>query len=56
MVNYLTTLHKQEAFPQWNNLSFPITEKIHNEVLSLPISSVLTDNEVSYIVDILNQY
>jgi dTDP-4-amino-4,6-dideoxygalactose transaminase len=40
----------------WNNLSFPITEKIHNEVLSLPISPVLTVEEVRFIISILNNY
>lgn len=56
MIHYPVPPHQQKAFPQWNSLSFPITEKIHNEVLSLPMSSVLTDVEVSHIVDILNQY
>lgn len=56
MIHYPVPPHKQKALSQWNNLSFPITEKIHNEVLSLPMSSVLTAEEVSYIVDILNQY
>jgi dTDP-4-amino-4,6-dideoxygalactose transaminase len=56
MIHYPVPPHKQKALPQWNKLSFPITEKIHKEVLSLPISPVLTDVEVSYIVDILNQY
>jgi dTDP-4-amino-4,6-dideoxygalactose transaminase len=35
---------------------FPITQKIHDEVLSLPISPVLTMEEVSYIVSVLNKY
>lgn len=56
MIHYPVPPHKQKAFPQWNNLSFPITEKIHNEVLSLPISPVLTDLEVSFIIEIINKY
>lgn len=48
--------HKQKALLEWENLSFPITEKIHNEVLSLPISPVLTAEEVSYIIEILNKF
>jgi len=56
MIHYPIPPHKQKAFKAWNHLSFPITEKIHNEVLSLPISPVLTKEEVDFIVSILNQY
>ncbi|WP_396167706.1 DegT/DnrJ/EryC1/StrS family aminotransferase [Flavobacterium sp.] len=60
MIHYPIPPHKQKAFsPEtsgWNNLSFPITEKIHNEVLSLPISPVMTIDEVDFVVSILNQY
>ncbi|MWB96523.1 aminotransferase class V-fold PLP-dependent enzyme [Flavobacterium sp. GA093] len=56
VIHYPIPPHKQKAFLEWNNLSFPITEKIHNEVLSLPISPVLTDDEVSFVIEILNKY
>nr|WP_294780575.1 DegT/DnrJ/EryC1/StrS family aminotransferase [uncultured Flavobacterium sp.] len=56
LIHYPIPPHKQKAFSEWNNLSFPITEKIHNEVLSLPISPVLTTSEVDFIIEILNQY
>ena len=56
MIHYPIPPHSQKAFSAWNNLSFPITEKIHNEVLSLPISPVLTKEEVDFVVSILNQY
>ena len=56
VIHYPIPPHKQKAFKAWNHLSFPITEKIHNEVLSLPISPVLTDDEVSFVVSILNKY
>lgn len=56
MVHYPIPPHQQKAFSEWNTLSFPITEKIHNEVLSLPMSPVLTNDEVSFVVEILNQY
>ena len=56
VIHYPIPPHKQKAFSQWNNLSFPITEKIHKEVLSLPISPVLTESQVDYIIEILNQY
>lgn len=56
MIHYPIPPHKQKAFLPWNSLSFPITEKIHNEVLSLPISPVLTKEEVDFIIAILNEY
>jgi len=56
MIHYPIPPHKQKAFSTWDNLSFPITEKIHNEVLSLPISPVLTMDEVDFVVSILNKY
>ncbi|TDW52581.1 dTDP-4-amino-4,6-dideoxygalactose transaminase [Flavobacterium sp. 270] len=56
IIHYPIPPHQQKAFKDWNKLSFPITEKIHNEVLSLPISPVLTHDEVSFIIRILNQY
>lgn len=56
VIHYPVPPHKQKAFLDWNNLSFPITEKIHNEVLSLPISPVLSEIEVSFVVEILNGY
>jgi dTDP-4-amino-4,6-dideoxygalactose transaminase len=56
MIHYPIPPHQQKAFESWNDLSFPITEKIHREVLSLPISPVMTMDEVSCIIDVLNKY
>ena len=56
MIHYPIPTHKQKAFSDWNNLSFPITEQIHNEVLSLPMGPALTNDEVSFVVEILNRY
>ncbi|MFT7351694.1 MAG: dTDP-4-amino-4,6-dideoxygalactose transaminase [Flavobacterium sp.] len=56
VIHYPIPPHKQKAFSNWNNLSFPTTEKIHNEVLSLPISPILTLEEVTTIIKTVNQY
>ncbi|MCW3118466.1 MAG: 4-keto [Chitinophagaceae bacterium] len=56
LVHYPIPPHKQTAYKEWNVQRFPITEKIHNEVLSLPISPVLTEDEVSYVIEIINRY
>ena len=56
LIHYPIPPHKQEAMKAFQHLSFPITEKIHNEVLSLPISPVLTDSEVDEIINTMNKY
>ncbi|CAM2769733.1 DegT/DnrJ/EryC1/StrS family aminotransferase [Flavobacterium frigoris] len=56
VIHYPVPPHKQKALSEWNDLSFPITEIIHETVLSLPISPVLTDEEVTLIIAILNKY
>jgi len=56
LIHYPTPPHKQLAYKEWNELSFPITEQIHNEVISLPISPVMEDEDISYVIRILNQY
>lgn len=56
LIHYPIPPHKQKAYSAWNDLSFPITEKIHEEVLSLPISPVITDEEVKTIVDAVNSF
>jgi len=56
LIHYPTPPHKQLAYKKYNNLSFPITEEIHNEVLSLPISGVITNVELKEVVRVLNDY
>lgn len=56
LIHYPIPPHKQGAYKEMNDLSFPITEKIHNEVMSLPISPVMTDEEVNMVIEITNKY
>ncbi|MEL1255304.1 DegT/DnrJ/EryC1/StrS family aminotransferase [Flavobacterium sp. DGU38] len=56
VIHYPVAPHKQKAFSNRNNLSYPITEKIHNEILSLPISPVMSMEEVDFVIEILNKY
>ena len=55
-IHYPIPPHKQEAYKDWNNLSLPITEQIHNEVLSLPISPVMPEDEVSVVIELINTF
>jgi len=56
LIHYPIPPHKQKAFIEFENISLPVTEQIHKEVLSLPISPVMTDYEVKTIVNILNSF
>ena len=56
LVHYPIAPHKQQAYGEFNHLSFPITEQIHQEVLSLPISPVMTMDDVKKVVNACNQF
>ena len=56
LIHYPVPPHKQPAYSEWNDLSYPLTEKIHNEVLSLPISPVMTQAEVEQVVKVINNF
>lgn len=55
-IHYPTPPHKQGAYTEWKELKLPVTEQIHREVISIPISPVLSDNEVCKIVEVINKY
>jgi dTDP-4-amino-4,6-dideoxygalactose transaminase len=55
-VHYPLPVHKQTAYAHLNHLQLPVTEKIHEEVISLPLNPTLTDQEVSYIINVINQF
>ena len=56
LIHYPIAPHKQLAYQEWNHLHLPITEQIHNEVLSLPISPVMSQKEVETVVEVINAY
>lgn len=56
LIHYPIAPHHQKAFQIWSNLSFPVTESIHEEVLSLPMSPIISDSEVKAVINIVNQY
>jgi len=55
-IHYPTAPHKQLCYSEYAHLSLPITEKIHNEIISLPISPVMTDEEVKKVVEVVNAF
>lgn len=56
IIHYPIPPHKQECYKEWNMLSFPITERIHREELSLPMSPVMDVNEIEKVVDVINAW
>lgn len=56
IIHYPVPPHKQECYSDWCEFSLPITEQIHNEELSLPISPVLTKEEIKRVVELLNKW
>jgi len=56
LIHYPVPPHKQQAYKECNLSSFPISEKIHEEVLSLPISPVLELDDAKTIVAAINNY
>lgn len=56
LIHYPVPPHKQKAYSEWNHLSFPLTEKIHKEIVSIPISPVMTIEEAQVVVKAINEY
>ena len=56
LIHYPVPPHKQEAYKEWNEIQLPVTEKIHDEVLSLPMSPVMTQEEVDLVIQHVNSW
>ncbi|AJI46687.1 DegT/DnrJ/EryC1/StrS family aminotransferase [Francisella philomiragia] len=56
VIHYPTAPHHQEAYKEWNNDDYPISEQIHSQVLSLPIGRHLAKENIKEIVRIVNEY
>ena len=55
-IHYPIPPHKQKCYSEFNKMSFPIAEKISNQALSLPMSPLLSDQEVDYISEKINSF
>lgn len=56
LIHYPIPPHKQQCYKEYNEMSFPITELIHNEELSLPISPIMSDEEITIVVNAINDW
>jgi dTDP-4-amino-4,6-dideoxygalactose transaminase len=55
VIHYPIPPHQQEAYPELHHLSLPVTEAIHREVLSLPISPVMEMADIEIILGALGE-
>ena len=55
-IHYPIPPHKQKAYTKWHGINLPITELIHKEIISIPISPVMSAAETKRLVQIINQY
>jgi dTDP-4-amino-4,6-dideoxygalactose transaminase len=56
LIHYPLAPHKQEAYIEWHDENFPISEQMHDEALSLPISGVQRMEDTMEIVKIVNEF
>ena len=56
LIHYPVPPHKQQAYKEWNDQSYPISEKIHAEVLSLPIGPTMTMEDVNTVIQMCNEF
>ncbi len=56
VIHYPVPPHKQPAYKAWNELTYPVSEKIHHEIISLPISPVMEPVEYEQVVKVVNNY
>ncbi|MCR4592274.1 MAG: GNAT family N-acetyltransferase [Bacteroidaceae bacterium] len=55
-IHYPIPPHLQKAYKEWNDEKYRISERIHKEILSLPISPVFTDEQVKRVIDAVNTF
>jgi dTDP-4-amino-4,6-dideoxygalactose transaminase len=56
LVHYPIPPHQQAAYQEWEDESFPVSEQIHEQVLSLPVSSVISSGEVDLVIRLVNGF
>lgn len=56
LIHYPIPPHQQQAYQEWNEQSYPLSEVMHQQVLSLPISPVMTDEQVQAVIAAVNSF
>ena len=56
LIHYPIPPHKQQAYEEWNGLSYPVSEQIHAEILSLPMGPTLTVEDAEKVIQLCNEF
>lgn len=56
LIHYPIAPHQQQAFPEYHQMSFAVAEQLHREVVSLPMSPAMTQEEIDYVIQTVNAY
>jgi dTDP-4-amino-4,6-dideoxygalactose transaminase len=56
IIHYPIPPHKQNAYAEWENQSFPVSEMLHREVISLPVSDVISRDEQDRVILAVNEF
>lgn len=56
LIHYPIPPHHQKALSEYKDLKFPVTEKIHDQIISLPMSPVMAEVDVERVIEVLNEY
>ena len=56
MIHYPIPPHQQKCYVEWNHLHLPITEKIHQQELSLPCNQNMTEEDVERIAELIRKF
>ncbi|WP_429192658.1 DegT/DnrJ/EryC1/StrS family aminotransferase [Aeromonas salmonicida] len=56
LIHYPIPPHKQQAYSEWSELSLPLTEEIHEQVLSLPLDPTMSEEAISKVISVINEF
>jgi len=56
LIHYPIPPHKQQAYSEWSELSLPLTEEIHEQVLSLPLDPTMSEEAISKVISVINKF
>ena len=56
LIHYPIAPHKQEALKHLEHGPLPLTQRIHEEELSLPISPIMTEDDAEFVINLLNKF
>lgn len=56
LIHYPIPPHKQKAYQEWNGDDYPVTEKIHQEIISLPLDPTMSEADIEYVIKAVNDF